>query len=569
MIPGDAGGGDDGGPVLASIGFATGSTLADEQSGTISIPLVLSAAVAQPVSVMVQVTGGTATRNIDYKLVSTVVDIPAGATTAAVAVQIVEDTVAEGDETIELALASPVGATLGASAHAVTISGQPLPRVGFTMEAMSGPESAPGSLTLTLSTISAVSIDVAFTLAGTATEADLALRSGTITIPAGQLSVPLVLGVVQDAIDEDDETVIVTIVSATNAIVGAIPQLTYTIIDDDAPPSVAFASNSSSVAENGVVGGTIVLSAPSSRMVTVQCVVLGGTAGTADFASDPTVKFNPGETVRPIPVHVVDDALDEDDETIDLHLTTPVNAALGTITAHTLTILDNDPLPTVSFGSSDFAVAESIGTASILVTLSAPSGRTVTVTFAYTTGTAKLGVDFSYATASPLVFSPGAMAQNIDVAIVQDSLDEDDERLHTALTGAINAGFSIGEHVLTIIDDDPSPMVSLDPTGCPASVLEGTASDNFITHQIGLDQPSGRDIIVQIATGGTATRGIDFEIANPITIAAGQTMVPFLLQTYADAIPESDETVDISITSAPGAIIGFPNACTDTIFNDD
>ncbi len=54
------------------------------------------------------------------------------------------------------------------------------------------------------------------------------------------------------------------------------------------------------------------------------------------------VSFQPGETSKTIDLGIVDDATAEADETIQLTLTNPVNATLGTNRAHTFTIDDND-----------------------------------------------------------------------------------------------------------------------------------------------------------------------------------------------------------------------------------
>ena len=46
---------------------------------------------------------------------------------------------------------------------------------------------------------------------------------------------------------------------------------------------------------------------------------------------------------------IVDDALDEDNETVILSLSSPSNANLGSDDTHTYTITDNDDAPTVEF----------------------------------------------------------------------------------------------------------------------------------------------------------------------------------------------------------------------------
>src|SRR5206468_2887458 len=107
-----------------------------------------------------------------------------------------------------------------------------------------------------------------------------------------------------------------------------------------------------------------------------------------------------------INITVVNDALDEDDETIRITLN-PTNATLGATATYTYTILDDDPLPSLSI--NDATVTEGNNgniKAAFTVTLSVPSGRTVTVNYAAADGTATAPADYT-ATSGTLIFNPG------------------------------------------------------------------------------------------------------------------------------------------------------------------
>jgi hypothetical protein len=80
-------------------------------------------------------------------------------------------------------------------------------------------------------------------------------------------------------------------------------------------------------------------------VVTVDYAVTGGTAtgGGVDYTlAAGTLTFAAGTTTQNITVTVVDDALDEPDETVIIALSGPSNATLGTVDEHTFTIIDND-----------------------------------------------------------------------------------------------------------------------------------------------------------------------------------------------------------------------------------
>src|SRR5213079_922758 len=105
------------------------------------------------------------------------------------------------------------------------------------------------------------------------------------------------------------------------------------------------------------------------------------------------------------------------------------NASLGAITTHTYTILDNDSPPSVSFTSATSSGAESVTPANLAVSLSAASGKTVTLSYAVSGGTATGGgVDYTLASGT-LIFAPGVTSQNISFTVVNDTLDEDDETI--------------------------------------------------------------------------------------------------------------------------------------------
>jgi hypothetical protein len=105
---------------------------------------------------------------------------------------------------------------------------------------------------------------------------------------------------------------------------------------------------------------------------------------------DYTISPNPltitsGETTGTVTITVVDDALDEDSETITITLVSPMNAMLGENVAWSFTITDNDREPTVTFDRNGQEVDENGGTATITVRLSplpqagAPVSRKITV----------------------------------------------------------------------------------------------------------------------------------------------------------------------------------------------
>ncbi len=197
--------------------------------------------------------------------------------------------------------------------------------------------------------------------------------------------------VLNDGITEVDETIVVTLASPTNSTLGTNTAHTYTINDND-PPTVAFSTTASNASEaTTAVTIPVTLSAAYSQTVTVGYSVTGGTAtgsGTDFTLASGTLTYTAGVTSQNISITVVNDVLNETNETIQITLASPTVATLGTNTVHTYTINDNDAAPTVAFTTTTSNGSEATTSVTIPVTLSAASGQTVTVGYSVTGGTA-------------------------------------------------------------------------------------------------------------------------------------------------------------------------------------
>ena len=126
--------------------------------------------------------------------------------------------------------------------------------IDFNAISSSGAESVSSAgLTVDLSTASGQNVTVDYAVTGTATGSgtDYTLANGTLTINAGETSGTITIAsIVNDSLDEANETVIVTLSNPTNATLGSDDTHTYTITDNDNPPVVDFNSTSSSGAES-------------------------------------------------------------------------------------------------------------------------------------------------------------------------------------------------------------------------------------------------------------------------------------------------------------------------------
>ncbi len=173
---------------------------------------------------------------------------------------------------------------------------------------------------------------------------DYTLSPGTLTFLPDSTLEYISIDIVDDGLDEEDETIIIELSNATGPEVqlGDPTQHTYTI--KDPRPSVEFDQASGSGMEDVTpVYVSVSLSAPATETITVDYAVIGGTAtgGGVDYTLDPgTLTFNINDVTKDIVIDIISDANDQEPaETIIVELSNPAGAKLGTQTQYTYTIL--------------------------------------------------------------------------------------------------------------------------------------------------------------------------------------------------------------------------------------
>ena len=352
------------------VDFNTTSSSGAESVSSKAITVDLSASSTQNVTVDYTVTGTATGSGTDYTLANGTLTISAGSSSGTITVAgIVNDGTSEGSETVILSLSSPANASLGSDdVHTFTIlEPQVAPDIEFADASSSGAESVSSKdLTIQLSESTSSDATINYAITGTATGSgtDFTLANGTATIAAGSTSTTITIaGIVDDSLDEANETVIVTLSNPSNANPGSTLVHTYTITDNDSAPVVDFNATSSSGAESTSSKAlTVDLSAASGQDVTVDYAVTGTATGSGtDYTlANGTITINAGATSGTINISsIIDDSIDEANETVIVTLSSPSNATLGSDSAHTYTITDNDSAPVVDFNATSSSGAES------------------------------------------------------------------------------------------------------------------------------------------------------------------------------------------------------------------
>jgi len=221
---------------------------------------------------------------------------------------------------------------------------------------------------------------------------------------------------------------------------------------------------------------TVSLSEPSEDTVTVdyKTASRSAVAGGDYQPVTGTLTFAPGTQTQTISVPIVNDSRDEVKELFVVNLTNPTNAVLAAPaapatplarsgrligarlesaapTVHgTCTIRDNDAAPIVSVNNAAVTEGDNGQTVNAVfkVTLSAASGRTITVHYETANRGALAGADYK-AVSGTLTFEPGTRSLTIQVPVIGDSTHEEKETFVMNLDNPVNATVNAPNNTLT------------------------------------------------------------------------------------------------------------------------
>lgn len=242
-----------------TVNFTGATSSALENSGTATVNLAINPATTAAGNISITIGGGsTATYGTDYTTtpaaVGNVITLPValGATTASFTINLIDDAITEGNETIDFTITGATGGTsIGAVAnHVFTITDDDnTPTINFSTLNITVLENA-GSQTFVLSFLPTThpsgNLTITISGAGTAT-----YGSDYTTAPAGgggtfvvgfgpnTSTVSFTTTVINDALPEPTENAIFTITAASAGFaIGSNNSATLVIGDNDSPPAV-------------------------------------------------------------------------------------------------------------------------------------------------------------------------------------------------------------------------------------------------------------------------------------------------------------------------------------------
>jgi hypothetical protein len=361
-------------------------------------------------------------------------------------------------------------------------------------------------------------------------------------------------------------------------------------------PQVSLAVSPSSVLEDGATNlvYTFTRTGSTANAMTVNFSV-GGSAsftepdytqtGAATFtATSGTVVIPGGSATAAVTINPSADTTVEPDETVDLTVTSGTGYTVGSPSAASGTITNDDA--DVSVAVAPASVAED-GAPNLVYTFTRAGATTNSLTVNFSVGgTANFGAspnDYTQTgattfttTSGSVTFAPGSPTATVTVNPETDTTIEADETVILTITSG--AGYNVSSPSSatgTITNDDADVSVTVSP----ASVAEDGATNLVYTFtRTGFTAGA---LTVNFSVGGTATFGVfpdDYTqtgattfttTSGSVTFTPGSPTATVTVDPETDATAESDETVIITLTAGASYNAVSPSSATGTILNDD
>ncbi|MEJ2618968.1 MAG: Calx-beta domain-containing protein [Candidatus Thiodiazotropha sp.] len=382
---------------------------------------------------------------------------------------------------------------------------------------------------------------------------------------------------------EGDEQVILTLSNPTGgAVLGETSQVTLIIAEDDQAPAaglLVFSASGFVAAEtDGLIEVTVERQGGSTGVAQVNYATADGTANAGiDYqVASGILTFADGEVTKTFEVTIMDDALFEGDETINLVLSNAVGASVGDTATATITVSDDDQPPAAGsliFSNTAIVAAEDGGEVSVTVSRSGGSSGAVSVDYNTADGTATASSDYTYRSGTVSFADGDATEQTFTVPVLNDSEVESDESILLLMSnfqgGAVAGEQSQGQ--ITITDDDAlSASAVIGFTITSLTVNESSVNASFT---IDRSEVLTGSVSVDLSVGvSTAVVGSDFNVTTgTLVFANNETQKTINMEIIDNTVVDGNRTVTFVLgnASATASIDNDSGSFTLTIEDDD
>jgi hypothetical protein len=474
--------------------------------------------------------GGTATAGLDYNALSGSVTIPAGVISTTVPLNVLDDGIVEGDETVDVTLSLDANYTVGTPGSATaTISDNDAAGVDVFAGVDLITTEAGGSATFTVKLASQPSADVTMALSSSDTSEGLVTPTSLTFTPANWGAQQTVTVVGQDDAVADGDVnysiVIGNTVSGDPNYDGiVVPVVSMVNIDNEGTANVSVTASVASIGEGSSTPGVFTISrtGATTNDLRVFYSVTGTAQSSVDYAPiGGSVVIPAGSSSATVNVVPIQDAVVESDETVILTLASSSDYVKANPGSNTVTILDDDVLGGGSAApAANFYVDQTVGEGTIATVNVVLSGTALSypVVIPYTvSGTATGGVDHDAVDGNVAINSGTAGA--ISVNVFSDADTESDETIVFTMGTPINARLGgRTTHTITITDGNAPPEVTLTAAqGGLATHLVTTGGGN-VTVTAAVTDPNTGDLHSYDWSSTNATV-LTNEVGGPSTTA--------------------------------------------------
>ena len=539
-----------------------------EGAGVVELVVSLNATSDSATSFYYRTQDGSASATVDYLSVTKkTAAIAAGKSTTIIYIVIIDDKKVEDAESFVVKIFDSSSNSLLDTATA-TIKIDDLPSLAIA-NASALENAGRIKFTASLSEVfpnNIVSFDYA-TIAGSASaDIDYTSVSSTASIQAGNTTAEIFVDIINDASiegDEGDEVFEVKISNPVNTTISK--ELALGVIKGEL--ASLFIADATALENAGRIKFVVTLSQLHPETVFFDYRTIAGSASaTIDYTSVSSGRatIDIGDTTAEIFINIINDASVEDDETFYLEISSPQpNIPISRASARGTIKIDELP----SLAITDATALEDAGSIKFLVSLSeAFAGNIVSFNYRIIAGSASADLDY-LPYPRTVSINAGEATTELSVAIINDTLIEDDETLFVEISNPYNATINKNRARATgTIKIDDLPMLTI----ADATAFE---SDSSIKFTVSLSEAfPGNDVSFDYHTiAGSAMAGDDYTaVFDTTSIKAGDTTAEIFIYISDDTLVEDDETFYLVISNPINASINENKARgTATIKIDD
>ena len=323
---------------------------------TFTVSLSSAVAAGRTASVDYRIVAGTATSGRDYTVTASTgtLRFAAGESSKTITVNVVGDRTKEANETFQVVLSNPSGATILAGTAIGTITdddsaagpGDTVPVISAdalrVVEGTSGITNALITVRLSAATTKAVTVQYVTADGSARTSSDYTRTTGLLTFAAGETSKTISIPVMGDTLTETDETFSLRFSAPVNATIGTSVAVVTILNDDAAALAPPVTVSNVSIREGNTGRPAMIFTLALARPATATTTYAYGTSdGTARAGIDyvavregATVVFRAGQRTATVIVNAIANTRAEADRSFTLNVYsggTKVGSGLGTI----------------------------------------------------------------------------------------------------------------------------------------------------------------------------------------------------------------------------------------------